>query len=286
MFSVDAPSLKEFLAAPAVEVTYAAPESLIFAAGGTRRRVVMDGYAADSEEYARVSREHMIGAINLFFRLGVKNLFMTAIRPGQLSEVGRYRERIVSWVDWVLSGPESLADFQRHGWAARLVGTESVPELEATAERMRAATPGPAEHTVWWYVHSSPESPWDRVIRTLGQSGARSRSEAIIALYGQPIPLVTMYIGFGKPLTSPDLVPPLLAGEMQCYWTQRPGSDIDEHTVRAIFYDYAYLRRTWKQDKRARYEQIAANRSLWERQQILGMGRKFGDFWYPADQAD
>lgn len=284
MSCAEIPSLAAFLQAPDADVSRVAPESLVFAAGGTRRRVVLDGYGADSEEYPRIARRQMIDAIARFFRLGVKHLFMTALRPSQLAEVGRYRERIISWVEEGLSGPAALAEFERYGWAVRMTGTESVPELAPAAERMRAAHPGPAQHTVWWGVGATPESPWDAVIQAMARSGARTRAEAIEAIYGQPVPLISMYIGFGKPLIAPDVVPLLLAGEMQCYWTQRPGNGIDEETVRRIFYDYAYLRRTWKADKRERYAQVAAQRSQWERGTILGMGRKLGDFWYPAEE--
>lgn len=286
MSSADIPSLTAFLSAPDAEVARVAPRAAIFAAGGTRRRAVLDGYAADSEDYPSVTGRQMIETIARFFRLGVQHLFMTAIRPGQLAEVGRYRERIIDWVATGLSGPEVLAEFQRYGWAARIIGTESVPELAEAAERMRAATPGPAQHTIWWQVHARPESAWDQTVRILGQAGAQTTAEAIVALYGQPIPPITLYVGFGKPMTAPDLVPPLLNGEIQCYWLQRPGIEISEEALRKIFYDYAYLRRTWKADKRSRYEQIIANRSLWDNQMILGMGRKLGDFWYPAQDVD
>jgi hypothetical protein len=134
---------------------------------------------------------------------------------------------------------------------------------------------------VWWYVHARPESPWESLFALIVRSGASSRAEAIRAVYGEDIPLATLYVGFGKPLVVPDLVPPLLMGELQCYWTQRPGSDIGEETVRRILYDYAYLRRTWREDKRGRYAQVSAQRALWNRQIILGTGTRLGAFWYP-----
>ena len=69
---------------------------------------------------------------------------------------------------------------------------------------------------------------------------------------------MTLYLSFGKPTLAPFLVPPLLAGVVQCYWTQRPGYALSDLEWRQILYDYAYLRPTWTADKTGRAEQILA----------------------------
>ena len=71
----------------------------------------------------------MIACFELFFRFGVRHIFNTLIRPNQFAEVGRYRERLLDWLDWGVAGPEALADYARLGWRVRLLGTMSVPAV-------------------------------------------------------------------------------------------------------------------------------------------------------------
>jgi hypothetical protein len=51
--------------------------------------------------------------------------------------------------------------------------------------------------------------------------------------------------------------------------------------LRAIFYVYAYTRRTWRMDRRFRYEQTAEQQALWETTEIIGVGSAHNGFWYP-----
>lgn len=276
------PTLEEFLAAPDAQVAAVAPETLIFAVGGTRRAAALAGISPQSDDYARWSRTQMMTCIATFFRLGVRHLFTTAIRPGQLAETGRYRERLLHWVDWGLAGSEALAEYARHKWRVHLLGTESLPELQSAAERVQVMTQDYHEHTLWWYVVPDREAPWQSLLTAVQCMQSPTRADLIRAMYGEDVPLATMYVGFGKPMVAPDILPPILAGEIQCYWPQRPGYTLDEALIRRIFYDYAYLRPTWRADRAGRYDDLDAQRAAWETQAILGVGQKLGDFWYPG----
>ena len=109
-----------------------------------------------------------------------------------------------------------------------------------------------------------------------------TRADLIRAIYGEDIPPATMFLGFGKPIITQVSAPPLLVGEMQCYWSQRPGFSIDERMLRRIFYDYACLRRTWTgNDRSGRYTELTAQREDWETEAVLGVGQRLGSFWYP-----
>jgi len=280
------PTVEQFLAAPVEQVAEVAPATLIFAAGGTRRSAVLAGLSPQSDDYAYWSRDRMIACVELFFRLGVRHVFTTVIRPGQLAEVGRYRDRLLDWVVEGLSGPEVLADYARLGWQVRLMGGESIPELRAAAEQLCAATPERSTHTLWLYAVPEPGAPWQWLLAAAQRAQARTREEAIRALYGDDIPLATLYLGFGKLMLAPDIFPPLLAGEVQCYWPQRPGYSLDEPMLRRIFYDYAYSRPTWSADRGGRYDGLARQRAAWETDAVIGVGRRMGDFWYPAPFPD
>ncbi|MEO7908936.1 MAG: hypothetical protein ABIV47_04745 [Roseiflexaceae bacterium] len=277
-------TLEQFLESPADQVAKVAPETLIYTTGGTRRSAALAGISPESDEYARWTRERMIACFDLFFRFGVRHIFNTLIRPNQFAEVGRYRERLLDWLDWGVAGPEALADYARLGWRVRLIGTMSIPELRAIAERLRAATPEQSTTTVWYHVISEPDEPWQWLLAAAQQAQARTQLEAIRALYGEDIPLAKLYLSFGKPIFVADLLPPLLAGDVQSYWIQRPGYLLDEQLLRRILYDYAYLRPTWTHDKSARYNDVEAQRSLWEQAPTLGLGQRVGAFWHPINE--
>jgi hypothetical protein len=228
----------------------------------------------------------MVKCSELFFELGVRHLFMSVMRPPQLAEVGRYRDRLLDWLDWGLAGPEAIADYARLGWRVRLLGADGLGQLGTAAERLRQTMPGTTTPTLWYYVVPEVESPWHWVRAALRQTEGNTTSDVIRALYGEELPLATLYLAFGKPMLVPDLLPPLLSGDIQCYWTQRPGYALDERTLRQIIYDYAYLRPTWTRDKSARYADVEAQRSLWEQAPILGLGRRIGAFWYPITEQE
>ena len=280
------PSLAAFLDAPAEQVARVAPATVIFAPGGTRRSAVLAGISPQSDQYARWTRERMIACSALFFKLGVRHLFMSVMRPPQLAEVGRYRDRLLDWLDWGLAGPEALADYARLGWRVRLLGADGLGQLGTAAERLRQTMPGTATPTLWYYVVPEIESPWQWVRAALRQTEGNTTSDVIRALYGEELPLATLYLAFGKPMFVPDLLPPLLSGDVQCYWTQRPGYALDERSLRQIIYDYAYLRPTWTKDKSTRYADVEAHRSLWEQAPTLGLGRRVGAFWYPISEQE
>jgi hypothetical protein len=280
------PTLEQFLESPAGEVAKVTPETLIYTTGGTRRSAVLAGISPESDEYAHWTRERMIASFELFFRFGVRHVFNTLVRPNQFAEIGRYRERLLDWIDWGVAGPEALADYARLGWRVRLLGTMNVPELQAVAERLHAATPEQSTATVWYHVISEPGEPWQWLLAAAQQAQARTQAEAIRALYGEDVPLAKLYLSFGKPIFVADLLPPLLAGDVQSYWIQRPGYSIDEQLLRRILYDYAYLRPTWMQDKSARYADVEVHRSLWEQAPTLGLGRRAGPFWYPLTEQE
>jgi hypothetical protein len=275
------PHLTAFLDGPIEQVIAIAPATVIFAPGGTRRAAALAGIDPHSEEYVAWSRGQLIDCVERFFRLGVRHLFVTALQSAQLVEVGRYRERILDWIHDGLAGPETLADYTQRGWRARLVGAESFPELHRTAARLIEATPQQAQHTVWWYASTTPDGYWAEICAAVRRSQVSTQADLIHALYGEAIPPATLLVSFGKPIIAADILPLAIAGDMQSYWTQIPGFGVDERSLRQIFYDYAYTRRTWRADKAPRYATIGQQRSIWERGDIVGLGARLDGFWYP-----
>lgn len=275
------PSLAAFLAAPSIAVAAVAPASVLLAVGGSRRAAALAGVGPHTDAYAHYARDRMMAMWACLFRHGVTHIFSAAIRPGQLAETGPYREKLLRWNDQGLAGEAALADYARLGWRVRLLGVEDVPELQDTAARLIAATPDRATHTVWWIVNRTAGSPWEHLLAAALREGARTQAEAIRALYGEDLPPISMMLSFGKPMIVPDIVPPVLIGDMQCYWYQRPGYAIDDQTFRRIMYDYAYVRPTWRSNRDHRYDEMERQRALWDNDIVLGLGRRVADFWFP-----
>ncbi|HWQ12743.1 MAG TPA: hypothetical protein VNL77_08085 [Roseiflexaceae bacterium] len=275
------PSLEAFLAAPLDDVRAVAPATAIYAVGGTRRQAVLAGIAADGDDYPRFSFERLLDSLSTLFRCGVRHAIVTILQSPQMAEVGRYRERLMHWLAEGTSSREALAAYRARGWRVRLIGGEAVPALDAAAATLRESTPH-GQATVWYYTSVDPQDHW-RHILAAGAEGARTQAEVIRAICGEDVPPAELYLAFGKPLFGTDLFPlALAAGTVQCYWTQRPGYDLPEADLRRVLYDYAFTRRTWRADKLPRYAAVSAQRGLWNRGDILGIGRRVGGFWYPV----
>jgi len=275
----------EFLAASRSEVALWAPPAVVYAASGTRRSAALAGLSPSSDEYAHWSWARMIEACGLLFDHGVQHIFTVLATPGQFAEVGQYRQRLLDWIAWGVESGEALAEYARLGWRVRLLCGEEVPELAAVRLRLEAQRSVGFQKTLWFLVVENADAPWSWILEAVKRSGANSRREAIRALYGEDLPLITLYVSFGKPILAPELLPPLLAGTVQCYWTQRPGYSLTEEELRLILYDFAFLRPTWQSDKCARSEEALEYRASWERGPLLGLGTRLGPFWYPREQA-
>lgn len=276
------PTLEQFLEAPLEQVREVAPSTLVWTVEGTRRSAALSGIDVRTDEYPRWTLLQMNECVQMFFRCGVRHVFTTLLTPSQFAEATpRYRERLIDWLALLARDPDVLAPYVRHGFRLRLLGAASLPEIRPIAEELEAATPHGA-HTLWCSVVAEPGAPWDELLQAAGRSGARTRQDSIRALYGEDIPLASMMVAFGKPVISPDQVPPLLVGKMDCYWTQRPGYRMTEQELRTMLHDHAYVRRTWRTDKTGRAGEALAFRRAWEEGPTLGLGIRLGPFWYPA----
>jgi hypothetical protein len=277
------PSLDEFLAGPVEQVAKVAPPSIVFAPGGTRRDAVFAGLPAQGDDYARWHRTKMLDCFGLMFDHGIQHIFMALLIEKQYKEkTPDYKERIIDWIDWGISGEESLADYDRRGWRVRLLYSEIEPRLRDTAHRLEAQTPSAGDNTVWFFLGVSPESILQRLVAAIEETEDRTHEGIVHTMYGEHIPPATLYLAFGKPSISLDLLPPLLTRDLQCYWSQRPSFSLSERQLRTILYDYAYVRPTWREDKTGRAEKALAYRSAWERGPTIGLGVRLGPFWYPA----
>jgi hypothetical protein len=277
------PSLEEFLASPLELVRMVAPATMLLGTGGTRRRAVLQGFSLQSEEYARWTRRQMMACLEMIFDHGIQHLITTMFVSSHNDEITPgYREKIVGWTEWAVIGDEALATYNQLGWRARLIGVESWPELAATAVKLVEVTAKNRGPTIWYSVASRPQLTWKRMLEVAVERGITERTELIAALYGEPIPPATLYLGAGKPQVEDSQIPLLLVGKLECYWRQHLGYDLDQKTLRSVLYDYAYIRPTWQADKTGRAEQVIEHAQAWGNPAVIGMGQRLGPFWYPA----
>ncbi len=276
------PTLEEFLRSDVTAVVDVAPKTVIYMPGGSRRAAALQGMNAHSVDYVQWSRGQLIAAVDQLFRHGVQHVFTGAIVPTNWAEQGTFRTMLTQWARWVIAGPETLADYVQRGWNARILGEADVPELIGTDDYLRTVTISQAKHTLWWLIVTDNDAPWRWILDATAQQRPRDRSEAIRAVYGADVPLASLFIASGKPSVNPALIPPLLMGDLQCYWVQRPGYYLTAEMVRRIFYDAIYTRATWQADKTGRAEAARDHRDIWEEEIILGLGRRLGPHWYPA----
>ena len=285
LFSQSSLTLTDFLALPMMEIQNFAPETLIFAAGGTRRNAVLAGISTTDYGYVTHTRGQLLETFDLLFRSGVRHVFTPVSTHVNFSETGEYQTKLLTRIAHGTSEPAIIQAYQEKGWRVRLAGVEDVPELQTAVSRLQQATPT-GNHTLWYTIAPRAEAPWEQILAAAHRTQATTRAELIRELYGEDIPLATMYLGFGKPEIYADLVPPILVGKMQCYIRQKPGYVLSEREWRLILYDYAYTRATWREDKTGRELKALDHREAWENAPILGLGKRLGPFWYPISHED
>lgn len=275
------PTQDEFLAAPLDDVAAVAPRSMVYAPGGTRRSAMFAGVEPWSTEYVRLGHEGITKCIDLIFRHGVEHVFTPAVMAGHAQEVGAIEQKLFKTMSSFLADPHLLALVRGYGWRMRIAPSAYTDVLSPLSESIEKATASDGKHTWWLTVTPSIESWWSTFINLAKSEQVHSRADAILALYGEAVPPIRLCLAFGKPMVAPDLFPPLLMDDVQCYWSQQAGYSLTEQQFRRIVYDYAYLRQTWQKDKTERAKAAVADQETWEREMIVGLGKRLGPFWYP-----
>ena len=174
-----------------------------------------------------------------------------------------------------------IAEYQRRGWRVQFLAAPLTSALREANSRLQSTAAGDTSRNLWLAIVLDEEDPWRQILAVARSSSAQTQAEAIHALYGADIPPVTMMVGFGKPALG-LVLPRLLIGTMlHAYWPQQAGFRLTEKMLRTMIYDYAYSRRTWQVDHAPRYAHAAQLHTLWDTEQIIGVGSKIYGYWYP-----
>jgi hypothetical protein len=273
----------EFCSLPVNEMTKYTPDSMIFAAGGTRRAAVLAGIQ-DQDAYVRWSSEQLMTCFGLFAQYGVRHIVTHAIVPTQWMEITPgYREKLVEWVQENLTNEAIINTYQHKNWRSCLIGVDFIPEFKSTATKLLDTFPkSDYSLTVYYAVTPAYDSHWLGLMSVLGQDW-QTQEELILAQYKEPIPPIKLYVGYGKPVMSAAVCPPSLGAfdGMHSYWLQKPGFVTDERSILSILYDYSFTRQTWMSDKSERTTQVLNYRTEISQDTVLGVGKRLGPFWYP-----
>ena len=194
-----------------------------------------------------------------------------------------YREKLVEWIDGTLTSQATIAEYKQRNWRESVIGTDAISELKHLREKLLKVFPK-SDYSLTVYYTATPtyDSPWTDLLPAL-KSKWRTQDDLILTQYKEPIPPVKLYIGYGKPVISAAVCPPLLGAfdGMHSYWLQKPGFVTEERSVLSILYDYAFTRKTWMHDKSERTAQVLNYRAEISKDNILGVGKRLGPFWYP-----
>lgn len=283
---MDIPTLENFLEFPVEKVRPVVPASLIFAAGGTRRSAALSGMSR--ENYAPWALQRMLATCQKFYDYGVKHLIAPMSHPRMFQEKGYVGENFISFMEQGLGGSKTREYYLEANWCVRMivavpsaVNDPRVQRIQRLAKDLNQATPQ-TDTYMWYFVVPDYDSLWWWLIENLSAIQTPSTiGQAIRTLYGVDIPPTDLLISFGKPTISPDILPPLLWGVVQAYWTQQPSYLLNDDTLRKVFYDYAYLRNTYRVDKTGREEEALSNPTLWTHGPTIGLGKRMGPYWYP-----
>lgn len=277
-------SFEEFCVLPPEEIAQNIPSSMIYAAGGTRRAATLAGIKGQ-DGYVKWSAEQLLISFGLFAKYGIRHIVTHAIVPTQWDEnTPDYREKLVGWITDTLLDEKTVTAYQARNWREAMVGIEGISEFKSVAKKLKKTFPAKFDYDLTVYYAATPTytTHWENMGRILSKR-ISSQDDLILAKYKEAIPPIKLYVGYGKPVMSSAVCPPLMGSfdGMHCYWLQKPGFVTNEKTVLKILYDYAYTRKTWIKDKSQRTAKVLNFRKAMARETVLGVGMRLGPFWYP-----
>ena len=283
------------------------PRTVVFAAGGTTRWFILKhltGWPADMsywQGYLKYGGRRFVEIVRMFFDHGIYTLFTHAIVPGQLEGKGEGYSpmALTSGMERIAGTPEFLSFYDKYEVRVRFFGNyrqildgsryaDALAQFDQIQERTRTYD----RHRLFWGFNSEQDQVTPILesavqhYRTHGR--APSREEVVELYYGEPVEPVDVFISFNRPRTA-VLMPPLVDGRADLYFTVGLSFDFSQEQLRNILYDHLYARHGWHRD----YAELSDSAFL-EMQafyrlnqgRVIGLGRRYepGNIWHPMPQ--
>jgi hypothetical protein len=282
-------------------------KTVVFAAGGTVRWLILnylDGWPTDMsywQGYLKHGGQRFVEIVRTFFDHGVHTLFTHAIVPGQLEGkgTGYMPLALTSGMERLAASPEFLRFYEEYKVRVRFFGNyrqvlegsqyeSALARFDEVAERTRTND----RHRLFWGFNSEQDqlSPiFDLAVQYYRDHGrAPSREEVVELYYGEPVEPVDIFVSFNRPRTA-ALMPPLLEGRADLYFTVGLSFDFSQPQLRSILYDHLYARRGWHRDYRELSDRAFSEMQAFYRMNqggVIGIGRRYqpGNIWHPMPQ--
>src|SRR5690606_25069362 len=100
------------------------PNTVVWAAGGTRRQAVLEDIPI-GREYYLWSFKKQFEIAELFLRTGVKTLFMPVMGPPQIKEVGDYADKLLGALSFICND-ETFDFYKKMNARVRFYGHKNI----------------------------------------------------------------------------------------------------------------------------------------------------------------
>ncbi|GAB4505079.1 MAG: diterpene synthase [Anaerolineales bacterium] len=273
------------------------PKVVVFPINGTRRWFMLE-YGQEHwddplEAYVERVGGQTIALNRLIFDHGIHTLLIPVLGREMLETRENYMEQLgARGLAWLASHPDFLSFYQEYGVRVRFYG-DYRPKIQSTPyaylldmfDEVMEKTSRNDRHRLFYGVFADDATSTLAClsIRYHQERGVVPDKQTLIQLYyGEPLSPADIFIGFDK--FSVYDYPLLSCGQEDLYFTAAPSLYMTERQLRAILYDYLYLRRA----SQLPYETLTAQ--AWKhlrqfygeyRHVTFGTGRLENGVWLP-----
>ena len=265
------------------------PRVCVVPLNGTRRWFLLEQNAPmdehDAETFVTRVGEQVRRLGRLFFDHGVSTLLMPVFGTELATRGAAYRHMAEM-------GLLMLTDAAFHAFYAgsdarvRFYGNfrsyyNDAPDLLNAFSRTETATHHHKTHRLFYGVCA--ESATQIITHYAAEQGrALTQEEAIEVVYGERVPAADLFVGFDRP-TAFDM-PLVDDGNVALYFTVAPSPYLEARGLRAILYDWIFIRPGDGDYERLDDAEWQHLRSFYHanRHSVMGLGVRRQGIWYPA----
>jgi len=279
------------------------PKTCVFPINGTRRWFLLEHPLLPGQDvmttYLDVAGKRHVELYRLFFDHGLDTLLTPVFGPDLLERGQDYMQMAVEGLARLATHPDFVDFYETYQVGVRFYGDHrkylaATPfaHLSDLFDEVVDRTRLHDHHRLFFgvFAHDATETVARLAVDHYLQQGAVPDKDTLIRLYyGEPVPPVSLFIGFDKFCVFD--MPLLATGEEDLYFTTSPSPYMDQRQLRHILYDHLYARRAAEPDYATLgSEAWAGMRAFYRanRERTLGVGTLAGPggIWYPLPQVE